>query len=383
MILVANLILLTSLFLVEPPLSVSNPSSYESQVIIIFDEVIEGVEKMRGLHRPDSTELNIVSIQWFKDQETEKVENESDKIDIEDIVYKALFILPQNHSIGSVRVEQAGRILSAVAGSQLYVVKEYFDPEDSEAAKRTLAHEVVHLLQSKFKAPSLTTFDQRQSWIALIEGDADFTADTYMETLAPLSYREPVPGSLDKINGFPYRYGSGFISTLFSEGGWNLINSVYDNVPRSTEEILHPDIFLTGGSLTNTDNPLSSSSEWEGIWTNTFGEYFIRVMLENGVSADNAIIASSGWRSDNITLFHNSMSYLVSWRITWDTPEDSSEFFEYYGKMIGNMDAIIVEPDLYYLHGHYLIITETDDSTDIFISKDLSSIISAKELFSK
>ncbi|MFQ6135547.1 MAG: hypothetical protein ACE5KU_07040, partial [Nitrososphaerales archaeon] len=335
MTLTSVLLVLTALFLLEPQVAKEKEVTYESLVKGLFDEVLEEVEDMRGLPKPESTELNIVSIQWFR--EKEKVREESKEISLEDIVYKALFLIPQDYSLGEARVEQAGMIISAVVGSRLYVVQEYFDPQDTQAARRTLAHEITHILQSKFRSPDIVTFDQRQAWNALVEGDADFTADTYIARSGPSSYKASVPGSLDRIRVFPYRYGSEFVSALYMEGGWSLVNSAYKNPPRSTEEVLHPEVYQAGGSLIDVEALTPASNGWMAVLTDTFGEYFIRIMLENGVSSDEAAMAAAGWGGDNLTLLNRGESYLVTWRINWDTEEDASEFFEAYGRMVVQM----------------------------------------------
>ncbi len=379
MILSAVILVLSALFLLDAPVSKYDEIPYEVLVQRLFDNVIEKVEEMRGLKRPENTKLNIVSIQWFKDQEQEKVEGASEEIGLEDIVYKALFLIPDDYSVGEARVEQAGQILSAVAGSNLYIVKEYFDPLDTYAAQRTLAHEITHLLQSKFQPSDVSTFDQMQAWIALLEGDADFTSDTYVSKSGLFSYRASVPESLDRIKGFPYRYGSLFVSALYDEGGWSLVNSAYSNIPKSTEEVLHPNIYLAGGSFNNVA-ALTPLNGWVEVWAETLGEHFILVMLENGISIDEASIAATGWGGDNLTLLKQGDNYLVTWRINWDTEKDASEFYNAYISMIRQMSGVEVESELFNLKGHYVAFVKHGKVTDIAISKDKEVVISVKSL---
>ncbi len=380
MTLTSVLLVLTALFFLEPQATRANDGSYESLVKSLFDEVLDGVEDMRGLPPPKGIELNIVSIQWFSNQEEEKVQEKSEEIDLEETVYKALFLIPQDFSVGEARVKQASSIRAAVVGSRLYIVKEHFDPLDGRAARRTLAHEITHLLQSRFRSPRLATFDQRQAWISLVEGDADFTADTYIASSGLSSYVAAVTESLDRIQVFPYRYGSGFVSALFTEGGWSLINSAYDNPPRSTEAVLHPEIYLSNRSFTVVTALTPESNEWVAVFTDTFGEYFIRIMLENGVSEDEAERAAAGWDGDNVTLINKDGSYLLTWRISWDTVEDASEFLAAYRRMVVQMGGEEVEPGLYGLQGHYVTFTGSGRVTEISSSTNRQSVISVRML---
>ena len=380
MILVSVLLLISAIFLIHPQLAPQREKTYESLVDDLFDEVLQGVQDMRDLPSPEKIELNIVSIQWFRDRAKEDVKRESEEIRLEDIVHKTLFLIPQNYSVGEAQVEQASRIKAAVSGNRLYVVHEFFDPLNTDVARRTLAHEITHLLQSQFISPSLVTSDQRWAWIALVEGDADFTADTYISGSELLSLKAYEIESLDKIRGFHYQCGSGFISALFMKAGWNQVNYAYVNPPRSTEEILHPEIYLAGGSFKKVEALFPGSSEWKVMLTDTFGENFIRVMLENGLSREVAIEAAVGWGGDNLTLFSKDENYLVTWRINWDTIDDASEFIKGFKNLIVKMNGKEVGPELYNVQGNYLTFTKRDLLTEIASSSEKELIFSIQQL---
>ncbi len=339
---------------------------------------MKDVSIMRELPAPSNTALQIVSISFFQDQEKKDVQRQRQSINLEDIVYRSLFLIPQNYSVGTARVAQAGKVLSAVAGTKLYIVKEYFDPENSRDARRTLAHEITHILQSRFKPPKITTFDQNQAWIALIEGDADLTADTYINSYGPFSIAyAPVPGSLDRIKGFPYSYGSGFIEALYNKGGWRLVNTAYSNPPRSSKEILHPEAYLAGNSFSKVTALTPKSEPWNISLTNTEGEYFVRIMLENGVPIDIAETAAKGWNGDNLTLFSRNNIYLTTWRISWETEADASEFYQVYQAMLSNMGGEKIDPNLYHILNHYVTVTKNGSVTEIISSTDQTSVASS------
>jgi len=379
-ILVSLTLLLSTIFLIDPQPAPQEELNYESLVDGLFNEVLRDVQEMRDLPSPEEIELNIVSIQWFTDKAKEDVTRNSEEINLEDIIHKALFLIPQNFSVGEAQVEQASRIKAAVAGTRLYVVKEFFDPLKTNDARRTLAHEITHLLQSQFRSPSLITSDQRWAWISLIEGDADFTADNYISDSGLLSFKGYDIESLDKIRGFPYQYGSNFVSALFSKDGWNQVNAAYVNPPRSTEEILHPEIYFSGGSLEKVEALIPGLSGWELMLTDTFGENFIQIMLENGLSGEASTIAAAGWGGDNLTLFSKEEKYLVTWRINWDTIDDASEFIKGFKSLIMNMDGIELGPELYYVQGNYLTLTQHDFMTEIASSSEEELIISMQQM---
>lgn len=380
LLLTSVLLVLAALFLLEPSITIQQDEKYESLVNEMFSEVLNDIEGIRNLPSPEKIELSIVSIQHFIDIAEDNVQKELEEINLDNIVHKSLFLIPQNYSVGEDRIAQAGQILAAVSGTQLYIVQEYFNPLDSQAAKRTLAHEITHLLQSQFNSPNLTTSDQRWAWISLIEGDADFTADSYIARSGLFSYKLNSFESLDKIRSFPYQYGSTFISALFEEGGWNLINKAYNKPPRSTKEILHPELFLENVSISNINALSPNSDEWKMVLTDTYGEHFIRVMLENGISSEEADVAAAGWNGGNLSLFNKGESYLVTWSVNWATVNDSSEYIESYGNMIKNIGGTIVEPDLYYFNDHYVILLKKGTMTQLASSTNKEIILSIMHL---
>ncbi len=375
MLFISVLIVLVTLFLLEPNIMFQQDVKYEFLVNEIFNEVLTDVEEMRNLTSSKKAELEIVSIQYFIDDAEDNVINKHEEINLEDIIYKSLFLIPQNYSLGESKIVQASKILAAVSGTKLYIVREYFNPLNIFAAKRTLAHEITHLLQSQFKSPNLITSDQRWAWLSLIEGDADFTADTYQSQSGLFSHQLNSIGSLDEITGFPYKYGSNFVLALYEDGGWAQVNNAYDKPPRSTKEVLHPDLFLNSVSIKNVDALYPNSNEWEMLLTDTYGEHFIRIMLQNGVSIEEAEIASAGWNGDNLSLFNKGESYLVTWCINWDTINDSSEFINSYSNMITKIGGNIIEPDLYYLNDHYISFSKKGTITQIASSTDKETII--------
>ena len=45
---------------------------------------------------------------------------------------------------------------------------------------------------------------------------------------------------------FPYTAGQAFVLPVQTAGGWDAVNALYDDLPRSTEQILHPDKYRSG-----------------------------------------------------------------------------------------------------------------------------------------
>ena len=218
--------------------STTGQDAYTKQTEMLLLEVSGKIVRVRELSPPQNIPLKVVTLDWVEENWGRKfAEESSEELHVEEEIYKALFLIPQNLSLAEVMVEQAGATMAAVWEGNLYVVREHFNPFDKLSAQRTLAHEIVHMMQEKyFKGPEVRFHDELQAWAALIEGDAGFTADKYIEeasgkpiisnsTAFPSSSNRlsfpthlpsvKMPESLIELWLFRYRYGGSFVSTLY------------------------------------------------------------------------------------------------------------------------------------------------------------------------
>ena len=347
--------------------STTGQDAYSRQTETLLREVSGKIVQVRELSPPQSIPLKIVTVDWVEENWGRKFAEESSKeLQIEEEIYKALFIMSQNLSLGEVMVEQAGATMAAVWEGNLYVVREHFNPFDKISAEQTLAHEIMHMMQEKyFKDPDARFHDELQAWFALIEGDAGFTADKYIkegkatpaisdDLVFPSSSNKPsvptqfpavkMPGSLVELWLFRYKYGESFVSALYGAGGWGKVNAAYANHPLTTEQILHPEKYIEDESFALVNSVPLNSSDWNLVKTERFGEHFIRLMLSSHIPQDDAAKAAEGWHGDNFTYYKKEENHLFMWKIVWDTERDSIEFFDSFIQMMDAVDAYRIPP---------------------------------------
>lgn len=245
----------------------------------------------------------------------------------------------------------------------------YYDPETAEfvvvsddfemdvTEQWTHAHEFMHALQDQHYQLELIadeTLDSEASAAlrALAEGEAEliqglylysgyFSADEQAEILA--SFEQAADSSLDDIPpillsnlSFPYNEGFEFVLTLFTEGGgtFELIDQAWQNLPTSTEQIIHPDRYFAG------DNPIPVSlppltatlgAGWQRLDEDVFGEFFLREYLSQQLSLADAETAAEGWGGDRYAVYGNENGEVVMvLRLVWDTTQDSQQFAAAY-----------------------------------------------------
>src|SRR4051812_25234922 len=133
---------------------------------------------------------------------------------------------------------------------------------------------------------------------SLVEGDATVAeldyllsdmelARAYLDELENMDIDEgalnDAPPFLSGTLMFPYSEGYEFVQFLHDEGGWDLVNEAYGNLPVSSEQIMHPQLYLEGEVPVDVEVPDLSSTigeEWSEIDRDSMGEYVITLMLD-------------------------------------------------------------------------------------------------------
>lgn len=257
-----------------------------------------------------------------------------------------------------------GQLIVALYSEQ---VAGYYDPETSEMVvvrdsttgadftsfeHITFAHEVVHALQDQhfdldggvLDREELSD-DQSLAITALIEGDASFSELQYLlehpalldEFLEDIQSREFDSTTLDNAPAliretllFPYTEGSVFVEAIYEQGGWETVNSAFDNPPQSTEQILHPSKYLAGEAPVEVDVADFTSllgDDWDVFDINTFGEFQIRIILQqSSMPNDQAVEAAAGWGGDTYVVAGTDAEDAIHWVSAWDSNEDALQF---------------------------------------------------------
>jgi len=216
------------------------------------------------------------------------------------------------------------------------------------AAQITYAHEYTHALQdaafdiSAAQDAVAGKRDQELALLGLQEGDATTAMVLWAighlsaEELAgitetPVPDMSGIPGWMVRLLEFPYLTGAEFVGQLYASGGWDAVNAAYDDLPASTEQVLHPQKYIDGHAPVEVDG-LGLAGELGAGWTNvtdtTLGEAWMSIWLEGlGVAQAAAEMGADGWGGDHLTVATDaSGNWALGWRIAWDAPIESTEF---------------------------------------------------------
>lgn len=240
----------------------------------------------------------------------------------------------------------------------------YYDPEEkafyyieheenSFLDDMTIAHEYVHALQDQnFDLLELgdktLNSDQALALDALIEGDATLTMLLYAEQNISTADRleaaatasgvetdevDPMLDYLAELALFPYDAGLGFVISLYmSSEAWENVDAAYVEPPVSTEQILHPDLYIQGEkplivTVPTLDDELMIG--WEQVDRDVMGEFGIRLWVSDHTGPGAGIIGAEGWGGDQYVLLYNSEldAHTLIFSSTWDDIAQADQFW--------------------------------------------------------
>jgi hypothetical protein len=196
------------------------------------------------------------------------------------------------------------------------------------------------------------------------EGDASFVGYAYSSVFTPsmeswLKFVESRAGALD-VEGapdfvnrrfqLPYLQGARFVALLHRKGGWDAVNAAYQDPPASTEEILHPDVYLAG-----RDRPVDVrlpplapflGEGWREVWQNSVGELGLRTVLAREPSvASQAGLAAQGWDGDRAVVLERRGSTALAWHLRFDNEKEAQQAFAAYAQIVRAYPALRVLAD--------------------------------------
>ena len=218
------------------------------------------------------------------------------------------------------------------------------------ANQLVLAHELRHALQDQYLdvhgmlPDEIGDFDDRSlALLSLLEGDALLVMERFLRrrlddgasssfdpsglSLPPDALGSTPPILRDQLV-LPYTLGRAFVAGVHARGGWPAVRSAWDAPPRSSEQVLHPEKYVTGEPPRLVD-PGPAPAGGRQIADGVLGEAFIRTLLGGDAEA-----AAAGWGGDHYRAWDVGGRTLLAWRSVWDTEGDAREFREALAKTL-------------------------------------------------
>jgi hypothetical protein len=229
--------------------------------------------------------------------------------------------------------------------------------------RSTAAHELVHAYRDVDKdywgrIVAAIAQEEDTDWgvavSCLAEGDATLLGAALaapqdlanllpgMAARAESSARQMREASAGNLQEFPpalreffldrYSIGMVFAAHLYLDGGAKALSAAYDQPPRSTEQVMHPEKYLTRRpdepTVFRGGDPTGALGEgWSLALANVMGEFEVRVHFSESLGRKRAAAAAVGWdgmryhfcEKKGAPAFFGAVS-------TWDSEDDAQEF---------------------------------------------------------
>ncbi|OQA17110.1 MAG: hypothetical protein BWY64_02261 [bacterium ADurb.Bin363] len=337
----------------------------------LADQLMASVSKIRGLNfktqiKKKVTNKDTVRKMLLKDIQKPEIMT---KLDGEGKMFIKLGLLPKNFDYKGFLVEI---YVEQMAG--------FYVPEDKtiyiadwmsmDLQPPILSHELTHALQDQYidlksyLKSDYANSDLNMSHTSVIEGEATLVMLEYMmknygfsiydlpnfsmvqiQDLMPHQEASKLlasaPPIISETMTFPYLYGTDFLMRFVRTYGWKQVATLYSDKPLSTEQIIHPEKYMSQQkdlpvTINIKDVETILGKGWRKINTDVLGEYIIYLLLKQLTTKDFAIIASQGWGGDQIQCFQNGSDTLILMMSSWDTEKDGREFFNAYSHAVIN-----------------------------------------------
>lgn len=308
--------------------------------------------------------------------------------------YEALFLI--NESTNALAVQRRNRAAS-ISGfylpkeNTLYLVAD--ERSGPEVSSSLLAHELVHALQDQhFQNVAFPPIeDTSRAHKGVTEGDANYVEHLYEQRcnsqwlgtcLRPQESEERANSKSNANTGLanvglyvlsyqPYSDGPVFVQRIRDRGGWSAVNDLYQNLPVSTEQTIHPELYPEDGTqqlgipgepdhgwsrITMKNQPDYETWGEAGLFTmflspsfESNGQFSIvsrEAFLEPDKELDRynySTPASAGWDGDRFIAYQKNGELAYIWKIRFDSSTDARDFRQTYQRVLRFRDAHRVE----------------------------------------
>jgi hypothetical protein len=126
---------------------------------------------------------------------------------------------------------------------------------------------------------------------------------------------------------------------LKASNGWPGFYKVFDKPPVSTQQIMHPDLYLQGVMPAKIELPATKGvipPDWKKLDENDMGEFGVQEILKQFLPKDRSVALAAGWAGDRYAIFENQKNKrtLLEFRIHLANDADAARFFGAYSEIL-------------------------------------------------
>ncbi len=335
----------------------------------IRDEVLADVEELRGGSFERTVDVKVTTKAGFIEYAKKRTESmqSAEQRSAESDIAKLTGVIPVDMDLEATMFDfLEGQVGGFYEPSEetFYVVDSFSEPG---VLRVILVHELTHALDDQLfgidetLGPLLhTNSDAAYAFHAVVEGSGTSVMNQWMvpKVMAgelSMADMQKAAGSTD-FSGMPeyiwlpllhsYLRGAAFLArsdnpmtSAMAKPPGEDIDAAFQNPPRSTEQILHPEKFWGDETSDEPDDirldVSGLDSSWSVLKEDTFGELGLS-LISRAVAERQEFTAlpeftsdaAAGWGGDRYLLLGNGDARILHVATTWDSEADAEEFFE-------------------------------------------------------
>jgi len=370
------LALLITLFCMSSALDAQQPAApaalpataaeQNAEFLKATDEVLAEMSKLLSLPILTPLKKSLRSRDEIRAYLLKKMKEDKDagKRHADQITMEKFGLLPKDYPLEQTLIKV---LTEQVAGlydpdSQEFFIADWNAPADE---RMVMSHELTHALQDqhfhidKWTDAAKPNDDAELARDAVIEGSAlaamldysirgqgsvrDLGAIDPTELMGdPDSSPElaKAPKILQDELLFPYVVGMTFTQrVLKASSGWPDFHRVFENPPVSTQQVMHPDLYLqnvTPAKIKLPDTKGSISEDWKKLDENVMGEFGISEVFKQFLDKDRAASLAAAWSADRYAIYENdkNKNTLLLFQIRLGTDASAAQFFGAYSEVL-------------------------------------------------
>jgi hypothetical protein len=154
----------------------------------------------------------------------------------------------------------------------------------------------------------------------------------------PLTHQHKIPLAVTLPMLFEYSSGSRFVAEAWRRGGWPAVDQLYRNPPRSSQQIMHPELYFdhpTPPLRIELNGYQALLRGWKKVDDDTYGELLLELVFQRNLPASApAAGALSRWAGDRIITLQRGNELTLLWLIAFRDRASAGEFAQAYSKVL-------------------------------------------------
>jgi hypothetical protein len=369
----------------SPPAAGAAQPGANADFLKAADEVLADMSKLLSLPVREPLKRSVRSKEEIRDYLVRKMREDEDsaKRHADVRTLEALGLLPKGYPLEQKMIEL---LTDQIAGVYDSKGREFFIAASVEPAEQrvVMAHELTHALQDQnfhieqWSKAAKGNDDAGFARDAVLEGSAMIAMIDYLLRDSGTSFRDLgsfdpalLMGDVEGSQGlndvplvlkdqllFPYLSGAAFSAkVLQTAGGWSGLHTLFERPPASTQQIMHPDLYLRGVQPEAVQLPSLGGivpRGWKKLDENIMGEFGLHQVFKQFLGNERADELAATWMGDRYAIYEQSPQgrALMLIRVRLAGEAEAARFFGGYSDLLEkkhtNRTSVTKQPSSYF-----------------------------------